>query len=200
MQAAKIKSLLQHFPDVQVIRQTDKDEVYGDAFILPHCGFMSMRESEILFDLAVFGEENWLEIGSHLGWSAAVLANAGCRVVMVDPEFAPQANQIVYEAAMENIRRAGAWGDVKFCGMTSEEFFNLNHQTFDGILIDGNHDAPCPLNDAVAAAKVLNPGGVIVLHDTKGQPIMDAVEWLRANDFDVVIHDTINGLGVARQK
>jgi Methyltransferase domain len=49
--------------------------------------------------------------------------------------------------------------------MTSDEFFSQNQETFDIIFIDGLHTYEQVLVDILNSAKVLNPGGVIVMHD-----------------------------------
>lgn len=49
--------------------------------------------------------------------------------------------------------------------MTSDEFFDTNTDTFDLIFIDGLHHYEQLKTDLENAFKILNPGGVIVLHD-----------------------------------
>jgi hypothetical protein len=71
--------------------------------------------------------------------------------------------------------------------VTSDEFFVLADEMklgpFAGVMIDGNHDSPCPLNDARGAAHVICDNGLIVFHDVLGQPIRDGVTWLLKNGF-----------------
>jgi len=49
--------------------------------------------------------------------------------------------------------------------MTSDAFFAQNKETFDIIFIDGLHTYEQVLKDILNAAKVLNPGGTILMHD-----------------------------------
>lgn len=49
--------------------------------------------------------------------------------------------------------------------MTSDAFFAQNAQTFDLVFIDGLHHAEQALRDLDNALAVLNPGGVVLLHD-----------------------------------
>jgi len=49
--------------------------------------------------------------------------------------------------------------------MTSDEFFETNTDTFDVIFIDGLHICQQVLKDIFNSLAVLNPGGVIVMHD-----------------------------------
>lgn len=49
--------------------------------------------------------------------------------------------------------------------MTSDDFFFQNTEMFDIIFIDGLHHADQVLKDVENALKVLNPEGIIVMHD-----------------------------------
>lgn len=49
--------------------------------------------------------------------------------------------------------------------MTSDEFFNINKETYDIIFIDGLHIAEQVYKDILNSLKVLNNGGIIVCHD-----------------------------------
>lgn len=48
---------------------------------------------------------------------------------------------------------------------TSDDFFKANTETFDLIFIDGLHHADQVKKDFDNSLKVLNPGGIIMLHD-----------------------------------
>ena len=50
--------------------------------------------------------------------------------------------------------------------MTSDEFFEQNHEMFDIIFIDGDHSYEQSLKDLNNALKVIPVGGFIILHDT----------------------------------
>lgn len=58
---------------------------------------------------------------------------------------------------------------TKFFKMTTDEFFKINTNTFDVIFIDANHDIDFVRRDFDNSLKVLNKGGVILLHDTDPQ-------------------------------
>ncbi len=193
-----VADLLKYFPDAVELRRDGDDIVYGDRELYTNCGFMSLEESEILSGLVKPGSA-WLEIGSHVGWSTVVLSSAGAEVMAVDPEFGPTAKSGVLSRAKANIKRSNPKRVMTLKGMASIQYFAGCRQKFDGILIDGCHDAPVPLDDAKGADRCLKPGGVIVLHDYKGQPVKDAGEWLASQGFTVESHDTINGLAVCRK-
>lgn len=195
--------LREHFPDAVVLRERDGDVVLGDREISTHCGFISFREAEILRVTAEKYRGHWLEIGSHVGWSAAHIASVGNFVMAVDPEFARDTP--IRERAAANWERAGAMDHIAMVGLTAAEFFaalgggSVPRPGFNGVFIDGNHDAPEPLNDAINAAAALVEHGAIVMHDCLGQPVKDAVNWLGRNGFAVTIHETMQGLAVCER-
>ena len=49
--------------------------------------------------------------------------------------------------------------------MTSDEYFTLNTKTFDIIFVDGLHTEEQSTQDVTNALRILNDGGVIVVHD-----------------------------------
>lgn len=53
--------------------------------------------------------------------------------------------------------------------MTSDTFFEANNEKFDLVFIDGLHTAEQVLRDIYNSLAVLNPGGVLVLHDCNPQ-------------------------------
>ena len=56
--------------------------------------------------------------------------------------------------------------NIDFCKMTTDDFFNINKDTFDIIFIDANHEYEQVKKDFDNSVKVLNKFGIIVLHDT----------------------------------
>lgn len=195
---SQIEDILKHFPDAVVLREQDGDRVYADRELAPHCGFLSIRESEILADVVRSTGGAWCEIGSHVGWSAAVIVDAGAKALaMIDPAYADAKNGICKRMIL-NLVKAIDIPRTWPVGLTSAQFLKYNRDMFDGFLIDGDHDSPNPLNDAKGASEYLKPGGVIVLHDYNGRPIKDAVDWLCENGFTAEIHRTMNGLAVCR--
>jgi hypothetical protein len=49
--------------------------------------------------------------------------------------------------------------------MTSDEFFKRNTETFDIVFVDGLHLEEQSTIDIVNSLKIINPGGVVVIHD-----------------------------------
>ncbi|MGC1878450.1 MAG: class I SAM-dependent methyltransferase [Rhabdochlamydiaceae bacterium] len=89
------------------------------------------------------GYKSYLEIGVADGHNLSSVAAS--HKVGVDPSPAPNTSPIHR--------------------MTSDEFFNMNHEMFDLIFIDGLHLHEQVLKDVENSLKCLNPGGLIVMHD-----------------------------------
>ncbi len=51
--------------------------------------------------------------------------------------------------------------------MTSDEFFATNQETYDVVFVDGLHLFEQALRDCLNALDALEPGGVVILHDTR---------------------------------
>jgi hypothetical protein len=95
------------------------------------------------------GYQSYLEIGTEAGITFSRV-NATYKVgVDPEPKFAPPANDL---------------GQRLFTG-TSDEFFSIQKDTYDIVLIDGSHLADQCEKDILNALRVLNLGGTIVCHD-----------------------------------
>jgi hypothetical protein len=95
------------------------------------------------------GYQSYLEIGTEAGITFSRVKATYKVGVDPEPKFAPPANDM---------------GQRLFTG-TSNQFFAQNKETFDIILIDGNHTAVQCEQDILNALRVLNLGGTIVCHD-----------------------------------
>jgi len=145
-------------------------DVLTDLDFSTGCGFATHDEAALLFEIASANRGRWLDIGGYVGWTAAHMAEAGCKVTSIDPDY----RRPDFRArAEENLASCGAHVDL-FAG-TSDEFFAKNGAVFAGVMIDGNHDAPYPERDAINASRVTN---LILFHDAYGQPIRDGIRWL----------------------
>lgn len=95
--------------------------------------------------------------------------------------------------------------------MTSDEFFNQNKETFDIIFIDGLHTEEQCTIDITNSLKILNRGGVIVVHDCLPHceeyiqlcwngTVYKSIIDLRYNNpnISVVVVDTDQGCGIIR--
>jgi predicted O-methyltransferase YrrM len=110
--------------------------------------------------------KNVVEIGTNKGWTAYVMAaameDAGLDGIVhtVGPydaeRFLP-----VYETWSENMKK-----HVRFYPENSAAFFQdaiAKHDRFELIFVDGNHDYEFALFDIQCAARVVTPGGYVVI-------------------------------------
>ena len=65
------------------------------------------------------------------------------------------------------------------------------------IFIDGNHDAPGPLNDAVVSAKYAADDAMILLHDLASPEVAQALDYLDAQGWQTMVYQTMQVMGVA---
>lgn len=153
------------------------------------CGFWTVDEAAILFNIAEEVGGEWLDIGAHTGWTACHIAMAGCKVTGVEPMLPVRP---FCERFLENVAAVGV--EVTPYPARSDEFFadvNVSDgKFFDGIVIDGDHNRPRPMQDAENAASHLAPNGVILLHDFIGRPVQEAVEYLMVIGFNVHVYWT----------
>lgn len=121
-----------------------------------------------------------LEIGTHVGASTAIIAQAlrqndsegspghlwtvDIRDVNLDTEK-PWLEYGCKLSPMEMLRRLGLETTVDFVAMPSVEFMQSSNEPFDLIFLDGDHSASAVYREIPLALKILNPSGVIILHD-----------------------------------
>lgn len=127
--------------------KADDDPVFG---IYKQCGFWTHDEAAILYNVASKIMGHWLDIGGLTGWIAAHEAAAGCQVLSVDPMYATAEFR---ERAVANLTETRMHVYVQLYPETSNCFFARNDGHFNSILIDGDHTAPQPLQDAVNASR-----------------------------------------------
>lgn len=118
-----------------------------------------------------------LEIGTGLGISTRGLAETARFVYTVDID--PWVEREVAPTLPEN---------VKFCN-------NIDNvpDLLDGAFIDGLHSLNQCRKDIVAARNKVKPGGILVFHDTRMMPIIDAI--CESGMQGVMIH-TSAGMGL----
>lgn len=168
-------------------------EVGSDVDFDPNCESLTMDEAAILYHCALLLPEDWLVIGARLGWCSVHIKEAAVEmVVAVDPELAIEAFQQRFDD------NTSGHGIIFSIPVTSNEYFEWLERTdlFSGFLIDGNHDAPCPLNDAMNCAKHATETAVVVFHDLAGRPIQEAVEWLMDQGWNARAYFTPNMMAV----
>lgn len=153
--------------------KADDDPVFG---LYKRCGMLTHDEGAIVWNIAESIGGHWLDLGCHTGWSTAHILFGAAKVIAVDPMMW---NEDFYQRFSDNMSHTE--GVMPWAGR-SEQLFDLLSgcptPLFDGVLIDGDHMAPHPLEDARGAHDRLQPGGVILLHDLMGGPVQEAAVWL----------------------
>ncbi|MCF8496534.1 MAG: class I SAM-dependent methyltransferase [Alphaproteobacteria bacterium] len=123
-----------------------------------------------------------LEVGTHIGAStlyiAAALRSAGGHVTSVDildvnaPD-GPWRRAGLPGSPRENLTKLGWEGHVTFVAQPAQDFMASIAEKFDFIFLDGDHGADSVYGEVAAALRILNPGGLILLHDyyPGGEPL-----------------------------
>lgn len=171
--------------------KADDDPTFG---IFKRCGFWTRAEAAVLYDVARQIGGHWLDIGGHTGWTAAHLAHAGCTVVAVDPMYE---NDEFRTRTRQNLLAAGAGAAVVLYPGTSASLFrDDNTMRISGCVIDGDHTAPIPLQDAREALARLKERGAILLHDHAGAPVQEAAQWLVDQGLQGFEYRTCHGVAL----
>lgn len=163
------------------------DPVFG---LYKNCGFWTHDETAILYNVACSFPGQWADIGCHTMWTSAHLAQALRMVSAIDPMLRVPEFRARAEENLEGIERSDL---IQSFAMTSSEFFNSGsaiYGSFAGVVIDGDHCAPCPLEDARNAVKYLRETGAVLFHDFIGRPVQEGVEYLIGIGFQCRVYWT----------
>lgn len=165
----------------------------------PDVGFISRDEAHILYNTALkFRGKKGLEIGCWYGWSACHIALAGVELDVIDPLLA-QAD--IYESVTNSLRDAGVLETVNLLSGYSpqkvEELTEKLQRQWSFFFIDGSHDAPCPLNDAIVCEKFAEKDAVILFHDLTSPDVVQGLDYLKQQGWNTMIYQTMQIMGVA---
>jgi len=167
------------------------DPVFG---LYKNCGFWTHDEAAILYNVALrlggYRSSNWLDIGAHTGWTFLHLA--ACATVAAVTALEPMTRLQGFLDRFEENTESHFGVLEKLSYQRSEEFFDGNGDIpqFSGVVIDGDHDKPWPLHDAVHSSMHLETPGVIMLHDLTGEPVQEAALWLMDHGFKCRVYYT----------
>jgi predicted O-methyltransferase YrrM len=127
-----------------------------------------------------FRPQKLLEIGTHIGASMVHIATALARIgksaspatmISVDIEDVNDPNQKLWlkygapRSPRDSATLLGVDNLVQFVTSPSLDYMSACRQKFDVIFLDGDHTNKTVYPEVAAALKLLNPGGVILLHD-----------------------------------
>lgn len=167
-------------------------DVPSDRDFEPECGSLTHDELAILCNLAHAGpmQSHWCDIGCRFGWTSKHINwITNGPVTCVDPQLRDRAR---WDRFLENTGFPTHW----LVPLDAERHFKTEVPVvrYDGVFIDGNHDSPCPLEDAMNAARFAARTCCIVFHDAWGKPIRDGVRWLMDNGWNARMYWTPNGM------
>ncbi|WP_228061222.1 class I SAM-dependent methyltransferase [[Phormidium] sp. LEGE 05292] len=165
----------------------------------PNVGFVSRDEAHILYNTALkFQGKKALEIGCWLGWSACHLALAGVRLDIIDPILM---NSEIYESVSNSLTAAKVIDSVKlikgFSPLAVEELVNQLQTKWSLIFIDGDHEAPAPLLDAIVCEQFAEPDAIILFHDLTSPDVTQGLDYLKQRGWNTMIYQTMQIMGVA---
>jgi len=165
----------------------------------PGVGFLSRDEAHIVYNTALkFKGKKALEIGCWLGWSACHLALAGVELDVIDPLLA---RTEFYESVSSSLRTAGAIDAVNLIAGYSpqkvEELAAQFQRKWSLIFIDGNHEAPGPLNDAIICEQFAEADALILFHDLNSPDVAQGLDYFKQKGWQTMVYQTMQIMGVA---
>ena len=168
----------------------------------PYVGFLSRDEAHILYNTALqFAGQPALEIGCWLGWSACHLALAGVHLDVVDPllgreEFYGSVTSSLTEAGViDRVNLVPGFSPAQVIELVQKN--NQQNKQWSLIFIDGNHEAPGPLEDAIACAKYAAPDALILFHDLAAPDVSQGLDYLKSQGWQTMVYQTMQIMGVA---
>jgi glycosyltransferase involved in cell wall biosynthesis/predicted O-methyltransferase YrrM len=165
----------------------------------PTIGFLSRDEAQILYNTALqFQGKRALEIGCWMGWSACHLALAGVVLDVIDPLLAQSE---VYDSVRGSLEAAGVADRVNLVRGYSPQQVELlasqQQRRWSLIFIDGNHEAPGPLQDAIACEPYAEADAAIVFHDLASPDVAQGLDYFRERGWNTLVYQTMQMMGVA---
>lgn len=166
---------------------------------LPTVGFLSRDEAHILYNSALlFAGKQALEIGCYMGWSTCHLALAGVMLDVIDPQLS---DPMIYASVFSSLQSAGVAEAVTLIGDHSPEAVEAiatQHQRkWSLILIDGDAEAPGPLQNAIACDQVAEADAMILLHDLASPEVAAGLDYLKQQGWNTMVYQTMQIMGVA---
>ncbi|MBD2455808.1 class I SAM-dependent methyltransferase [Nostoc sp. FACHB-87] len=162
-------------------------------------GFVSRDEAHILYNTALkFQGKKALEIGCWMGWSACHLALGGVELDVIDPMLS---EQLFYESVTDSLKQAGVKESVNlipgYSPQTVAETANKLQRKWSLIFIDGHHEAPAPLDDAIICEQFAEADALILFHDLTAPDVGKGLDYLKAKGWQTMVYQTMQIMGVA---
>jgi predicted O-methyltransferase YrrM len=165
----------------------------------PAVGFLNRDEVHILYNMALkFRGQPALEIGCWLGWSTCHLALAGVRLDVIDPVLE---RHDFYASVTASLDAAGVRDAVNLVsGFSPQKVHELAAQRktkWSLFFIDGDHEAPHPIQDAIACAACAASDALLLFHDLVSPDVAQALDHLQDNGWNTKVYQTTQIMGAA---
>ncbi|WP_375467414.1 CmcI family methyltransferase [uncultured Nostoc sp.] len=162
-------------------------------------GFLSRDEAHILYNTALmFKGKKALEIGCWLGWSACHMALAGVELDVIDPLLC---REDIFESVNNSLQAAGIIDSINLISGYSpqkvEELAEKLQRKWSLIFIDGDHESPGPLNDAIICEQLAEADALILFHDLNSPDVAQGLDYLKQKGWNTVIYQTMQIMGAA---
>jgi predicted O-methyltransferase YrrM len=161
-------------PSIAVAFARDQERIVGLYETGEVPGGINPGDRRALYHLAAWLKpRNVLEIGTHVGASTVYLANAlhhfsgqltTVDIVDVNAPDAPWRSHGLKAPPASILSRLGLRATVTFLTRSASEAL-ASRERYDLIFLDGDHSALAVYREISAALALLNPGGLILLHD-----------------------------------
>jgi predicted O-methyltransferase YrrM len=165
----------------------------------PFIGFVSRDEAHILYNIALmFPGKSALEIGCWLGWSTCHLALGGVNLDVIDPILLQDPQR---ESIVSSLRAAQVLDRVKLVGgytpAAIHELGSRRARKWSLIFIDGEHEDPGPIQDAIAAEQWAEPDAMILFHDLVSPAVGRGLDYLAQRGWKTLVYNTMQIMAVA---
>ena len=113
-------------------------------------------------------------------------------------------NQEIRQSVMESLAAVGRCfqltSRITLCAGVSPQAVEELASTrgrWSFLFIDGDHEAPGPLNDAVTCERFAEADAMIVFHDLASPAVAAGLDYLRQRGWDTRVYQTAQIMGVA---
>lgn len=164
----------------------------------PRTGLPNRDEAHLLYNTALrFEGKPALEIGGFVGWSTCHLAAAGVVLDVIDPILA---NPEILQSVTASMTAAGIPREILLHAISSPEGIDVLGgigRRWSLIFIDGNHEFPIPVRDAVACERYAMVDALIMFRGLHAPAVAEGLYYLRDRGWDTRIYHTARIMGVA---
>ncbi|MGQ0527459.1 MAG: O-methyltransferase [Alphaproteobacteria bacterium] len=172
------KSFQPDWNDVDAAKTWERD-AYEIAKIFPadnRAGGINPGDRRALYMLIhTLKPQRVLEVGTHIGASSlhiamALKSNGGGKLTTVDiinvnDNHAPWRGAGLAQSPKAAMKQSACENFAEFVASPALSYMENTAEKFDFIFLDGDHASSSVYREISAALKLLNPGGVILLHD-----------------------------------